>query len=370
MNRTRIVIAGAAPEAEPRYLLVDELGSIVGRGILPVQEASALTPMRTVLVIPGAETSVRWLKPTGASEAQARAAALLSLQDELAQAGEALHLALGPPDETGERAACVLAASRLQAALDQARRHGVSPDVVIPDHLALPPPPGGEGVRLADLGDRWAARGARLAVSGEAVLVEAVIGEAAVERLGAEAAERLLAQGAQAPGLNLMQGAFDPARREQLRLRDLRRLAILGALVLISPVLLTGAQALSDHLKAQAAEARTAELAASLLPPGETLTDPAAQVEARHRALAMSVGGGGAALLAQIYAVLEPMPQAQLENFILLPDGTARAAVSLAAHSDLERLTTQARQSGLSLRDEGFRDVGGRVVVDLILGAR
>ncbi|HMO44225.1 MAG TPA: hypothetical protein PKB04_13105, partial [Phenylobacterium sp.] len=121
MNRTRIVIAGAAPEAEPRYLLVDELGSIVGRGILPVQEASALTPMRTVLVIPGAETSVRWLKPTGASEAQARAAALLSLQDELAQAGEALHLALGPPDETGERAACVLAASRLQAAAKSAR---------------------------------------------------------------------------------------------------------------------------------------------------------------------------------------------------------------------------------------------------------
>lgn len=371
MNRTRIVIAGAAPEAEPRYLIIDELGSVVGRGVLPVQEAAALTPMRSVLVIPGAEASARWLPMRAGTELQARAAAMALLEDHLAQ-GDGLHVAVGPESVEGERLVCAISAVRLQAALDHAALHGVTPQAVLPDHLALAPPPEGAEapVRVADLGDRWVARGARLAVSGEPELVETVIGEAPVERLSAEAFERALAQGVLEPPLNLLQGPFDPDRQSRLGWRDLRRAGALAAAVLISPIILLAAQALSDHWRAEAAEARTRELAAAILPAGEALTDPAPQVEARLASLAIAAGGGGAGLLAQLYAALEPMPAAQLENFILMPDGTARAAVSLAAYPDMERLGAQVRGTGLTLREEGSREEAGRVIVDIVLGAR
>lgn len=371
MNRTRIVIAGAAPEAEPRFLILDELDSVLGRGVLPVQDASALTPMRSILVIPGAEVTTRWLPLKAATEVQARAAAMALLEDQLAQ-GEGLHIAVGPEGLEGERLVCAISAVRLRAALDHAALHGVAPQVVLPDHLALAAPPedAGDGVHLADVGDRWVARGSRLAVSGEPELITEVLGDAAVERLSPEAFERALVRGVQQPAVNLLQGAFDPNRQARLGWRDLWRPAALAAALLVSPILLLAGQALSDHWRAEAAEARTREMAIALAPAGEAVTDPVAQVEARLAAAALAAGGGGAGLLAQLYGALESMPAAQLENFILMPDGTARAAVSLAAYPDMERLSAQVRGSGLTVREEGSREEAGRVVVDLVLGAR
>ncbi|MDX5329981.1 MAG: type II secretion system protein GspL [Caulobacteraceae bacterium] len=370
MNRTRIVISGVAPDAEPRYLIVDELGSIVGRGILPVQEPSALTPMRTILVVPGAEVTVRWAELRAASPAQAQAAARLLLAEQLAQQ-DGLHLAVGPAAEDQDRLICIMSAARLQAFLDQAALHGVVPDVVAPDHLCLQPPEEAEAAALLlELEDRWVARADHLALSGEPDLVEVVMDQKLVRRLTGAEGEQALARGALAAPVNLLQGAFDPARRDQLTSRDVRRPAILAAALLLSPILLIGGQTLADHWRAEAAEARMAQMAAEWLPADAPPDQAAAQIEALVASRSLTAGGGASGLLARTYAVIEPLPQAQLENFILMPEGTARAAVSLAAYADMERLSEQARQVGLSLREEGSRETGGRVVVDIVVGGR
>ena len=370
MNRTRIVISGVAPDAEPRYLIVDELGSIVGRGILPVQEPSALTPMRTILVVPGAEVTVRWAELRAASPAQAQAAARLLLAEQLAQQ-DGLHLAVGPAAEDQDRLICIMSAARLQAFLDQAALHGVVPDVVAPDHLCLQPPEEAEAAALLlELEDRWVARADHLALSGEPDLVEVVMDQKLVRRLTGAEGEQALARGALAAPVNLLQGAFDPARRDQLTSRDVRRPAILAAALLLSPILLIGGQTLAAHWRAEAAEARMAQMAAEWLPADAPPDQAAAQIEALVASRSLTAGGGASGLLARTYAVIEPLPQAQLENFILMPEGTARAAVSLAAYADMERLSEQARQVGLSLREEGSRETGGRVVVDIVVGGR
>lgn len=370
MNRTRIVISGVAPDAEPRYLIVDELGSIVGRGILPVQEPSALTPLRTILVVPGAEVTVRWAELRAASPAQAQAAARLLLAEQLAQQ-DGLHLAVGPAAEDQDRLICIMSAARLQAFLDQAALHGVVPDVVAPDHLCLRPPEEAEAAALLlELEDRWVARADHLALSGEPDLVEVVMDQKLVRRLTGAEGEQALARGALAAPVNLLQGAFDPARRDQLTWRDARRPAILAAALLLSPILLIAGQTLTAHWRAEAAEARMAQMAAEWLPADAPPDQAAAQIEALVASRSLTAGGGASGLLARTYAVIEPLPQAQLENFILMPEGTARAAVSLAAYADMERLSEQARQVGLSLREEGSRETGGRVVVDIVVGGR
>ena len=93
---------------EPRTTLLRAL-----LGILPVQEASALTPMRNVLVIPGADVLIRWIEVKAASEAQARAAALAQLEDHMTSAAGA-HLALGAAEADGCRLVAVLAAVQMK----------------------------------------------------------------------------------------------------------------------------------------------------------------------------------------------------------------------------------------------------------------
>ncbi len=373
MNRTRIVLAGAAPDAEPTYLILDELGSVVGRGILPVQEASALTPMRNVLVIPGAEVLVRWAPIKAASEAQARGAALAQLEDQMTSAVGA-HVALSPPEADGQRLIVALSAARMQAWLDHAALHGVVPDLVIPDCLALPEPPddpeGTPVIVTADFGALTAVRGQRLAFTGEPDLVAAIVGERPAQALAGHALERALADMAVSPAVNLLQGEFDPARREPLGRRDLRRPAALALALLISPLILWGAQAGADHLRARQAEARAEAKVAAILPHGAAVTDPVVQAQAQLDALSLMSGGGASGLAAQLFAVVEPMDQVQVESLIIMPDGSARAALSHAAYSDGESLAQALTASGLSVRVEGSREEGGRVISDVILGAR
>ncbi len=373
MNRTRIVMAGQEPDAEPTYLILDELGSVVGRGILPVQEASALTPMRNVLVIPGAEVLVRWLQVKAASEPQARAAALALLEDQLTSPVGA-HLALGPVEADGQRLVAVLASSRMQALLDNAALHGIAPDLVIPDCLALPAPAeatdGAPGLVMAAFGGLTAVRGQRLALTAEPDLVTAVIGERPAEVLAGPALERALADMAANPAVNLLQGPFDPNRREPLGVRDLRRPALLVLALLVSPLILWGAQAGADHVRARQAEDRAMAKITALAPEGTVITDPAMQAQAQLDAVNLATGGGASGLAAQLFAAIEPMDQVQVESLIVMPDGTARAALSHAAYSDGEGLAQALQAAGLAVRVEGSREEAGRVISDVILGAR
>ncbi len=373
MNRTRIVIAGPAPEAEPAYLILDELGSVVGRGVLPIQDAEALTPMRNVLVIPGADVLVRWAMVKAGSEPQARGAALALLEDQLTSVAGA-HVALGPVEADGQRLIAVLSAARMQAWLDSAALHGVTPDLVIPDCLALPAPAedqdGGRQVFTAAFGPFTAVRGDRLAFTGEPDLVGVILDQGAVQALAGSALERALADMAGRPAVNLLQGAFDPHRRAPLGRRDLRRAAVLAAVLLISPLALWAAAAAADHMRALQAEARAEAKVAALLPPGEAVTDPAAQAQARLDALSLASGGGASGMAARLFAAVEPMDQVQVESLIIMPDGLARAALSHAAHSDGEGLAQALQAQGLSVQVDGSRDEGGRVISDIILGVR
>ncbi|MFZ5729796.1 MAG: type II secretion system protein GspL, partial [Pseudomonadota bacterium] len=201
-------------------------------------------------------------------------------------------------------------------------------------------------------------------------LVAAVAADRPQTRLEGSALERALAEAAGAPAVNLLQGAFDPKRQAELGWRDFRRVAALAAAVLLSPLVIWGAQAAAFHIRAERAEARAEAKLAALLPEGAEVTDVAVQAEALLAQAMVGQGGGASGLAAILLGALEPLDQAQLESLIVMPDGTARAAVSLAAYSDTEALAQALQAEGLSMREEGSREEGDRVVADIILGAR
>jgi type II secretory pathway component PulL len=108
----------------------------------------------------------------------------------------------------------------------------------------------------------------------------------------------------------------------------------------------------------------------ALAPEGTVITDPAMQAQAQLDAVNLASGGGAGGLAAQLFAAIEPMDQVQVESLIVMPDGTARAALSHAAYSDGEGLAQALQVAGLAVRVEGAREEAGRVISDVILGAR
>lgn len=370
MTRTRIVLAPQRPDGSPQYLIVDPAGVVVARGEVPIGVGRPAEPLREVLVVPGAEVSARWLHLPTRNLAQAQAAARLHLADQFALTDEDLHLAIGPLEEDGHRLVVVVARRLLQAWIAAAGLHGVVPDVVVPDHLMLPAP-AGEALGGAAFGEMVAVRGRRLAMTLEPDLVAVVLkGRDIVMLDPPDAIEEALAAAAATPAVNLLQDEFDPARESRLDWRNLKRAAVLAALLLFSFPILFGAQVLRDHLAATSLERRAAREAAAVLPTGAVLSDPAGQTHARLVELQLAAGGGPTALVASLFSALETIDAAQLESLVLAPDGSVRARISYGQISDVELLRAALREAGIAARDEATQQEGTRVISDVILGAR
>ncbi|WP_395670998.1 type II secretion system protein GspL [Phenylobacterium sp.] len=368
MKRTRLVFAPGRPQDPPTYLLLDEAGNAVGRGEQPVQSDPALTPTRVLLVVPGVEVAARWLHLPTRSEAQARAAAALMLEDDAAFADEPLHLAVGPLEADGHRLVAAVAESRLRSWLDLARTYGLDPDAVVADHLLLPQPLDERPVAI-QLGETLAVRGERLAFAAEPDMVELLAG-GEVEVLDGETAVRQLAEGAEGLPLDLRQGPFAPADGATPPPRQMIRAAILAGLLLLSPAILDGVQAVRLNLAAGRLEAETTARAAAILPKGTALNEPAVQVEAAVARAELASGGGPAGLAARLFTALSGIDGAQIDSLIVSEDGALRATLSHGNYSDVELLRDALARSGITSREEASREEGGRIVSDVILGVR
>jgi general secretion pathway protein L len=370
MKRTRLIFLRADPQAPPGYLLLNEFGEPVGRGAQPLQAEAPAVPTTIVLVVPGAEAVARWLALPGRNDLQARAAARLLLEDEQAL-GEPVHVALGPVEADGARLVVSAAEARMQAWLATARLHGLEPDVVVPDHLLLAQPLEADVVAVT-LDDQVAVRGDRLAFTAEPDLAAVVLaGRIAQAVAEPDAVERLFAAGAGRIPVNLLQGDFAPADGARPDRRQLVRVAALVAALVLSPLLLDAAQALRLTFAAQSVEADTRAQAAAVLPKGQAVNDPAAQVAGQLDRLELAAGGGPAGLAAQLFRNLQSLDQAQVESVIVSPDGALRATISHANYSDIDLLSDGLRREGVALREEATREeAGGRIVSDVILGVR
>lgn len=350
---TRLVLLPPQADAPVHCLTVDPNGRVLEHLRLadgaPLPAAAAGS--RCVLAVPGEHVRTLSLQLPLRNPLQARAAALLRLEGELAGEGEP-HLALGPVDAEGHRLAVVVDASQMRAWLTRAATLGLEPDLVVPDHLLLPPVAEGEPVAVAALDERVLVRDPRGGFSAEATLAEAVLGPRPRQSpwSGAQAWE-VLARGALHPPLDLRQYAF--AQRTDDQASPWRRLRWMAALLIASPLLLVAAEALrleaSRHLLVQRARA----LAADVATPTQAQIDPVAASDARLAELRGSDGFGG--LLAALLHALQAQPGVRIEALDYAP-GRLRAQL---AHADAARL--QAVQD--TLQSAGMRaaaDAGER----------
>lgn len=356
----RLIILFADPERPPEVLEAQG-GEVLRYDVMRPGEADGWTPARTVLVTPGADVAARWLDLPAASDAQARSAAAFMLEEALAAAPERQHIAVGPRVD-GPRLTAVVDAPRLQGWLDRAAALGFRPDVVTPDHLILPPAEDRlVGVRFGPL---LAVRGPGLALSGEPELLAAVLGAQTPAPANPLESAALLAQGAEAPAINLLQGAFAPGG-ERAEAGGWKRAAVLAALLVISPLLIAGAQIARNTGAALALEDRADRRAVAMVPSLRGHKDPAGQALARLEARRSA--DRFLELSAAVFQVVQASGPVRMETLVYGEDGALRLSVAYANYSDLDTLKAAAAQAGLDLTEDSTVTEGGRISTDLIV---
>ena len=364
MSRTRLVLMPAAASEPAPWLSVDAAGVVLERGLLTLESPFSGPPVRTVVIVPGADVLVRWLDLPAGTGAQQRAAALWALKDELAAAPDRVRLALGAAIKGEPRLAAVVGEPLLQAWIDWLGGMGLKADVMVPDSLTVPEPVDPDILAAVGFGPTLALRGHRFAVGIEPDLAEAVAGGRRIVPVeDSTQVERMLVTAAMNPPVNLLQGAA----RDAGGLGRWRLAAILAAVALILPLLGTSALAARDDLAARDLNQQAETAARTAFPDMPATADP---VEEGKRRIAASVPAGGAAVVAAaLFAAVEAVEGSELDSFSADPAGGVRATVSYAGYQDLEVLKERVAAAGLTLTDTSTLDDNGRVVSDVIIGA-
>lgn len=171
---TTLLLLPADAAAESIAVRADAQGQVqsVGHATAPPEPSA-----RALLVVPGVDVHLRWLRLPGRSMAQSRAAARLQLAEHLAIETQALHVVIaGSAEADGTRLVAAVDSVVMQQWLARATQLGFAPDAVVPDCLLLEP--GADATAAVMHWDgRWLIRGAQLACSLEPEAARLLLGD-------------------------------------------------------------------------------------------------------------------------------------------------------------------------------------------------
>src|SRR5690606_7601148 len=249
---TRLILLRRDPAHPATCLELDPRGRILSRRPLdPAHPAPPGPAARTVVAVPGEAVRTLWLDLPAHNPVQALAAARILLQEHVAGDLDGLHIAIGPSGQ-GPRLLAVADDAQVHAWRQRAQALGVVPDALVPVQL-LADAPADRPLQVLEHDGLWLVRGPQLALAAEPALAQRIIGTRGMRQVeDAAAVEALLAAGAAAAipgGIDLLQYAHARPRDRAVSSRR-RRLALLAALCLLSPLLLQGASALRHALGA------------------------------------------------------------------------------------------------------------------------
>ncbi len=338
----RLLQLGADPGRAAACLRVGADGRILDRRpCTPEHPLPAEPGARDLLVVPAEALRLLWLDLPAHSTAQAAAAARLMLQDQIARPERELHVAVGEATPgTAQRLVGVVDAAQMRDWLQRATQLGLRTAAVVPDCLLLDAPADAR-VQISECDGRLLARGPTLALAGEADLVHHVVGAHAVQPLDAAGRDACFAANAGKPlALDLLQGAY--ARRDTPAPRRGRRLRWLAAAVLLSPLVMVGADAAYRTLAARALVQQTDAVAAQVHP---QLTGATLGAHYRQRLAPDLLAAHSAAL----FDALQAVPGTRLDSYEFAPATGVRAGLVHAGAPELDLLREHLAGAGLAL---------------------
>lgn len=314
-----------------------------------------------IAVAPADAVTLHWGSLPARSPAQATAAARILVSEASAAPLDGLHVVVGDEAQE-ERPIGVVAADRMRAWLDLLAGLGIDPATVVPAPMLLPRPEAGY-VR-ADLGGQSVVRGTTSGFADEARLTALITGDHPPETLGREAVESAIVATAARPALNLRQGAFAKRKRRAIDWALLRRLAVLGGLVLLATLAIDLVRITKYSFAADAAEMRAEALAREGLPRGADTGD-ADRLLAERLSRLRGPGAGFSATAAALASAVRGVEGTELVALAFEPNGDLRATIAAEGEAQANQLVARLRESGFAVTASTFESNGQRLRGDL-----
>lgn len=347
-----------------RWLRVEQ-GEIATRG----EGVPEGTGDPVIAVTPADAVTLHWAALPGRSYAQSIAAARILISEASAGPIEGLHVAVGDEGDTaiggagdGDRPIAVVAADRMRGWLDRLAALGIDPVAMVPAPMLLPRPEAGY-VR-ADLGGQSVVRGANTGFADEARLTELIVGDRPLETLDRPSVEAALTVAALRPALDLRQGIFARRKRRAIDWALIRRLALLGGLVLLATLAIDLVRIVKYSVAADAAEMRAETIAREALPRGANQGDADRLLVERLswlRGPGLGFSGSAAAMADAVRAV----PGTELTALSFEPNGDLRLSVAAVGEPQANQLVARLRDAGFVVAASTFQGDGQRVRGDL-----
>ncbi|WP_420466188.1 type II secretion system protein GspL [Panacagrimonas sp.] len=145
MRETLYIRLGATPADDVRFATgTAEARSLEVRNGSLHQAAALAAGRRVVVFAPAADVRLTAVAVPARQVAKVLQALPYALEDQVAEDIDTLHFSLGPRQADGRYPVAIVSHTRLQSWLAPLREHGLRPDVLTPEVLALPVDPGGE----------------------------------------------------------------------------------------------------------------------------------------------------------------------------------------------------------------------------------
>lgn len=344
----RLVLLPLDPSRPATCLHVDRDGHVSARHVVPPGHALAAVAAgtRDIVAVPGEAVTLLWLELPARHPLQARAAARLRLEAHVAVPVEGLHIALGPT--AGPGTACMIAVTantRMDEWKQRCEALGATAAAWVPDYLLLDAPDG-ERVHAMALDGRLLVRGQECAFSGPPALAHAIVGDGLMDLLPAEDNEARLARAAaRTLPMDLLQ--FEHALPDTHAIRQRRRRLLLAAAVVLSPLLLAGAQTLRDLALAGWMNHRADVVARQVLPGGSNEADPSTTLQAlyRQRIAPSQLATHSNAL----FDIIKQHPGSRLDSYEFDASGGLRVGLLHRDEQDLEAMRIALQSGGLSM---------------------
>lgn len=321
---------------------------------------------RVTAVAPPDAVALHWAELPDRSAAQSVAAARILASEASAGGIAGLHVAVGREGDLVERPIGVVDSGRMVEWLTSLASVGIDPVAIVPAPMLLPRPD--EGYVRADLGNGGAVRGVTSGFADEDRLTELVTGGLVPDTIGRETLEAAIVAAVSAPALDLRQGAFARRQNRAVDWRLIRRLAVLGGMILAVTLLIDLVRIAKYSVGAATLEARANAVARTGLPRGAAEGDSDRLLAERLSRL-RGPGLGFSRTAAIVFAAVRKIDGSEVTRVDFDANGDLRVGLATDGEAQANAVKRAIEDAGLTVDSSAFQANGTRLSGELTVHA-
>jgi general secretion pathway protein L len=245
--------------------------------------------------------------------------------------------------------------------VDWCDRHDISQASFIPAAALLPPPE--DGVVLGSFGGNEVMRGEDFALDAAEPFAGLLTQDRKISELTPDAVDAVLLSALAAPPLDLRQGDYSRRAPALFSAARLRRIALLGAGVLIAGLIVSLVTVIRLNAEARRLDRQTVELAQGI---DSSITDPVTAETKIAAQLAQRGGAGGfTGTMAGLMTAMQASAAVTMTSVNQQADGSLRVRLTAAKADEINAVLLSLQDAGWRISANSVQQQGARLVADI-----